>query len=191
MSQQLADDLARNFTDISGIQCTATFMKNGESHIPTILAAGWKGVYVFLLSEIICFKVGKADIKSKARWNSHHYSLDSTTPSTLTKSFLSDLDYFKSFYDNDTTKAEIDMFGIIIDKYIPIAENIKFKTNIKNLDKDKVKKMSNDLNLKTWIKNNMSRIEFLIPGDASSSVLNLLEAFIQFKLNPIYEGSNA
>jgi hypothetical protein len=189
MSQALAEELAKKFTEISGIQCTATFFNQGENHKPTTLATGWKGVYVFLLTDNVCLKVGKADQNSKARWNSHHYSLDGTTPSTLTKSFLSDLDNFKSFFDSADTKAQIDEFKSIITRYIPNTSN--FKTEIKHLGANNVKQLSTELKLKEWIRENMSRIEFLIPGDASCYGLTLLEAFIQFKLNPIYEGSNA
>ena len=46
-------------------------------------------------------------------------------------------------------------------------------------------------NSKIWIQNNISRIEFKISSKESDIALNLLEAFIQFKLNPIYEGKSA
>jgi len=41
---------------------------------------------------------------------------------------------------------------------------------------------------KEWIKANLSRIEFKISINESIGALNLLEGFLQFKLNPIYEG---
>ncbi len=88
MSQKLADQLKDEFTNMTDIQCEAVFMEKGASHKPTTLLASKKGVYVFLLDDSTCFKVGKAGSKSPARWNSHHYNLDQSTPSAFTKSIL-------------------------------------------------------------------------------------------------------
>ena len=46
-------------------------------------------------------------------------------------------------------------------------------------------------NSKKWIQNNISRIEFKMSSKESDIALNLLEALIQFRLNPIYEGKSA
>lgn len=46
-------------------------------------------------------------------------------------------------------------------------------------------------NFKEWIKNNMSRIEFLFKDAGDPFILNLLEALAQFYLKPIFEGKNA
>jgi len=46
----------------------------------------------------------------------------------------------------------------------------------------------NNANIKNWIKNNLSRIEFKMSNTESTYALDLLEKFIAFKLEPIYEG---
>ena len=46
----------------------------------------------------------------------------------------------------------------------------------------------NKRQIKNWIQNNMSRIEFKISSKESSIALNLLEALVQFNFPPIYEG---
>ena len=159
MSQELANKLKEEFKQITNITCEATFMEKGENHKPTTLKKDEQGVYVFLLDENTCFKVGKAGPKSPARWNSHHYNIDESTPSTFTKSILKDLDKFKTYFDS-SLHSEID--------------NIKEQKNSKE-----------------WIQNNISRIEFKISSQESAFALNLLEALIQFRLQPIYEGKNA
>jgi len=159
MSQDLANKLKDEFEKISNISCEAKFMEKGKNHKPTTLRANEKGVYVFLLDENTCFKVGKAGSKSPARWNSHHYNIDKSTPSAFTKSFLKDLTKFKTYFDSSLSN-EID-----------------------NLEKEKKSKQ--------WIQDNISRIEFKISSEESDIVLNLFEALIQFRLNPIYEGKSA
>lgn len=47
------------------------------------------------------------------------------------------------------------------------------------------------LKIKDWIKNNLSRIEFLIRDSGDAFTLNLLEALAQYHLRPIFEGRNA
>ena len=66
-----------------------------------------------------------------------------------------------------------------------------FKSDIKKLEKDKVKSLSTELNLKHWIMKNMSRIELLLNDSNDDFDSNLLEALVQFKLKPIFEGKNA
>ena len=46
----------------------------------------------------------------------------------------------------------------------------------------------NNTNMKNWIKDNISRIEFKISNKESIYALDLLEKYIAFKLKPIYEG---
>jgi len=75
----------------------ATFLSKGDAHKPTTLQEGMCGVYIFL-GDNCCFKVGKAGPKSKARWNSHHYNLDESTPSTLPKSILRNRERVKREY---------------------------------------------------------------------------------------------
>ena len=201
MNKKKAKKLSKKFTKLTGIECNTTFMKKGEIHTPTTLPSDKKGVYVFLLSNKICFKVGKAGSGSQARWNSQHYNLDINTPSTFTKSFLSDLDNFKEYF-NDEQKEEIESFKKVLlkNRIENLKEDIK---NIKKLSKEskeskeyrefekKITLLNEDLKLKDWIKNNIDRIEFLIPASDNDFDLNLLEALIQFELKPIYEGRNA
>lgn len=154
MNQNLAEEIAQEFYKITSIKCNAIFMKKGENHFPTSLQKNEQGVYVFLI-ENKCFKVGKAGAKSQARWNSHHYNLDKTTPSTFSKTLIKDKENFKLNF-NHSQQKEID-----------------------NL---------NPKNIKKWIKNNISRIEFKISNSESKFSLSLLESLVQYKLEPIYEG---
>jgi hypothetical protein len=45
-----------------------------------------------------------------------------------------------------------------------------------------------DANVGDWIKDNTLRINLLLPAAKGAAVLNLLEAFVQARLNPKYEG---
>jgi len=157
MSQNLANRLKSEFTTLTGVNCAASFLEKGASHQPTALSNNQKGVYVFLNGNY-CFKVGKAGSKSKARWNSHHYNLDATTPSTFPKSIKKDIERFKSFFPADKHQEIDDL---------------------------------NPENIRAWIQNNISRMEFIISGNESDYALNLLEALLQFRLMPEYEGKNA
>lgn len=157
MSQEIANLIKSEFERLTKIDVSAIYMPKGSSHKPTTLQSGMCGVYVFM-TETHCFKVGKAGSKSKARWNSHHYNLDETTPSTLPKSIIKNKNRFKKCFTVESHQ-EIDA-----------------------LDKS---------NVQEWIKNNMSRIEFLFKDDGDSFALNLLEALAQYHLKPIFEGKNA
>lgn len=157
MSQNLANKLQVEFTRLTGIQCEAVFMEKGVAHKPSALNNSEKGVYVFF-EGFYCFKVGKAGSKSQARWNSHHYNLDGSTPSTFPKSIKKDIGRFKKFFPTNK------------------------HNEIESLDAN---------NIRSWIQNNISRMEFKISGDESDYALNLLEALLQFHLMPEYEGKNA
>ena len=187
MSQKLVNKLAKKFEELTNIECKATYMEKGNNHNPTTLPKDKKGVYVFLVNDDTCLKVGKANSKSQARWNSHHYSLDGTTPSTLTKSILSHLDELKKYFNT----TDIEEFIKILEKYN--INHTTFKEDLKKLDKDRVKQLSEELKMKNWIQNNTHRIELLINNmnDDIDFDTNLLEALIQFELKPIFEGKNA
>jgi hypothetical protein len=158
MSQEIANLIKTEFERLTNINVSAIYMAKGPTHKPTTLSSGMCGVYVFM-NDKCCFKVGKAGSKSKARWNSHHYNLDETTPSTLPKSIIKNKLKLKECFPAEL-HPEIDA-----------------------LDKS---------NIQEWIKNNMSRIEFLFRDDGDSFfALNLLEALAQFHLKPIFEGKNA
>ena len=187
MSQELANELSKKFTELTKIKCEAKYFEKGEKHIPTKLDENKKGVYVFFLNENVCFKVGKANSNSQARWNSHHYNLDRTTPSTLTKSILSHLTRLKEYFNNE----EINKFEVILEKYNLNEKNIR--KEIKAMEQENVNKMSIELNLKEWIENNIHRIEFVLDNtnDEIDFDTNLLEALIQFELKPIFEGKES
>lgn len=157
MNQVVANQIAEEFKSITGIEVSPVFMLNGPDHNPTSLQTGLCGVYAFTAGGY-CFKVGKAGPKSKARWNSHHYNLDETTPSTMPKSMLKNIDRFKTCFP-DTKHSEIEQL--------------------------------NKENIQQWIKENMSRLEFLIEDQYDGVSLNLLEALVQFHLKPIFEGRSA
>ena len=46
-------------------------------------------------------------------------------------------------------------------------------------------------NVKDWIRNNISRMEFKISSNESDFALDLLESLLQFRLMPEYEGKDA
>lgn len=46
----------------------------------------------------------------------------------------------------------------------------------------------NDQNISYWIKKNTDRVNFLLDADLGKWLLNLLEAFVQCRLQPRYEG---
>jgi hypothetical protein len=94
MSQDIADAIKNDFEALTGVGVAATFLRRGATHRPTTLPDGMCGVYAFM-GENCCFKVGKAGPNSKARWNSHHYNLDESTPSTLPKSIVRNKDRVK------------------------------------------------------------------------------------------------
>lgn len=157
MTQELAGRLQLEFLQITGIKVEARYFTKGPLHQPSALPSGSQGVYVFL-TDFHCFKVGKAGPKSKARWNSHHYNLDESTPSAFTKSIIKNRERFKSYF-SESQHTEIDQLE---------------KSNIGD-----------------WIRNNISRIELLLPESEGGYALNLLEALVQYRLNPKYEGKNA
>ena len=76
-------------------------MAKGLAHKPTMLKSGRCGVYAFV-TDTHCLKVGKASSKSQARWNSHHYNLDETAPSTLHKSIIKSKARIKELYRIET-----------------------------------------------------------------------------------------
>lgn len=156
MNQHVADLIKAKFERLTGIVISAKYMEKGHTHCPTMLQAGMCGVYAFT-TETHCFKVGKAGPKSKARWNSHHYCLDETTPSTMTKSIMKHKVKVKAFFPQPK-HAEINA-----------------------LSKETIQ---------AWVKNNLARIEFLMPMQSDNFALGLLEALAQYRLKPIFEGKS-
>lgn len=114
MSQAIANSIKSDIKRWADIDCTACYMEKGIEHKPSKLISGKeKGVYVFVLNEEVCFKVGKAGSGSAARWDSQHYNFDKSTPSTFTKSFLSDLQRFSTYFAGDA-KSELHNFHQIL-----------------------------------------------------------------------------
>lgn len=140
-----------------GVDTVLKVLCNTNGHKPSKLKQKTKGVYIFMINDKICFKVGKAGLESIARWSSQHYNPNSCS-SNLAKSLLQNKDILRSYLPNDM---------------IP-------EVNLLNKD-----------NIGSWIKCNLIRIEFIIENDKEDFSLNLLEAFLQFKLKPIYEGNKA
>lgn len=97
------ENIIEDFESITKIKCVYSIMEKGDDHVPTKLSKEQQGVYVFF-NEDKAFKVGKAGAKSQARWNSHHYNLDEKTPSTFPKSFMANLENFKSFFPDNMHK---------------------------------------------------------------------------------------
>ena len=56
-------------------------------------------------------------------------------------------------------------------------------------DEDAVQRYSlNKRNVSGWIKKNTDRVNFILDADHYGPMLNLLEAFVQCRLQPVYEG---
>lgn len=56
-------------------------------------------------------------------------------------------------------------------------------------DKDAVQKYGlNEGNVSNWIKENTDRVNFILNADIDKWVLTLLEAFVQCRLQPVFEG---
>ena len=56
-------------------------------------------------------------------------------------------------------------------------------------DEDAVKKYGvNDGNVSDWIKKNTDRVNFILDAQLGVRALTLLEAFVQCRLNPVFEG---
>lgn len=61
----------------------------------------------------------------------------------------------------------------------------------KSLIEDEDAKSKHNLSQETvgeWIKNNTDRVNFIVEDDYYGPMLNLLEAFVQCRLQPVYEG---
>ena len=63
----------------------------------------------------------------------------------------------------------------------------KFKQYYPKSKYEEINNLKKD-NIKQWIRDNTYRIEFKISADKSKYALNLLEALLQFRLEPVFEG---
>ena len=65
-------------------------LEAGQNHLPKPLPKGFMAVYIFLNSnKDLCYKVGKVGVNSNARFQSQHYSSDSSR-NNLATSILND-----------------------------------------------------------------------------------------------------
>lgn len=125
---------------------------------------------------------------------------DSHRPSSLPKDmqgvyvFLTDAYCFKVGKAGPKSKARWSSHHYNLDAKTPstFAKSIvknknKFKSYFSG-DKHSEIDSLNKENIKDWIRANISRIEFLLPQEKDLFALNLLEALVQYKLKPIYEG---
>lgn len=84
---------------------------------PKSLPEGKMAVYCFFYtSNNECLKVGQANLKSKARYQSHHYYIDSGK-STLTRSLINDsnMPMVTSNNWNGWVKANCERFDVLLD----------------------------------------------------------------------------
>jgi hypothetical protein len=89
IDQHTANDIARDFTSaakLANIELALQYEFHPAPHIPPILPKGKLAVYAFIYKGE-CLKVGKAGMKSKARFTSQHY-LPNASISNLAKSIL-------------------------------------------------------------------------------------------------------
>ena len=71
-----------------------------------------------------------------------------------------------------------------------IKNKERFKLYFSENQRPEIEQLAKD-NIGNWIKYNISRIELLLPQSEGGYALNLLEALVQYRLNPKYEGKNA
>ena len=163
--------IGRFFTCFTGIELTACdfmyakrFTDKRKLHTASRLIEGEEqGVYVFIVDKKHCLKVGFAGTKSQARWNSHHYNLDNSTPSTLPKSILHDSEKFISFMSNTSISNEAQNF-------IDILHG------------------NNTSAIRSWLEEYTSRMEFKFSADEPKFAGTFLESSLHFMLNPLFEG---
>ena len=179
------------FSDVTGIQLLAAdFMqakhgtsasKGRKTHEASQLKKDEEqGVYVFIVDREHCLKVGFAGKKSPPRWNSHHYNLDHSTPSTLPKSILKDGESFVEYLSESVNKRETTNFLLAL----RTAEQYLKEHPGQPIEK----KLSN--RIRSWLENNTLRMEFKISAKDKESMFaaRFLESFLHFLLTPRYEG---
>jgi len=86
-----------------------------NTHIPAKLPRGFCAVYIFKWNDIY-LKVGKANSKSSARYQSHHYYPESSN-SNLSKSLLNDTEFqtlLGNMSTSDWLRTNINRYNILI-----------------------------------------------------------------------------
>ena len=160
------------FKSLTGIKLQFNFDPD-KPHIVTPLKSGESGVYAFLASVQDCsgcLKVGQAGANSKARWDSHHYTPNGAT-SSLPKSIEAKPKLFLNVYKRLNRKQEAQEF-------LTCLREIRLG----------ICKKENKKKLRTWVENNTCRLEFVIPKGKQKYLINFLEGYLQWLLEPCYEG---
>lgn len=147
-----------------------------------------QGVYVFLIDRYHCLKVGKAGCNSDQRWSSHHYRLNRTA-SSLPLSILNNPAPLKAYFgargDDENINRFLSILNVIHKK---IEERIAEEKKKKAEEKRDYSQFDKEGQVRQWVVSNLSRLEFIISGDVPDYTINLLEGFLQWLLNPCYEG---
>lgn len=187
--QELTEIVPKFFEKITEIKLRTCF--NCGHHSISKLEKGEQGVYIFLVGDKHYLKVGKVGCNSDARWNSHHYTLNRTA-SALPLSIKNNPGLLReAFRDNPES----------LDNFLEILRNIqqlidkKIKKEKKLTKKQKRPKERRDYSrfdpdkkVRDWIEKNTRRIEFILPVKAPKYAVNFLEGFLQWLLQPLYEG---
>ena len=162
------------------------------------------GVYVFFLGEK-CLKVGKVGPKSKARWEYQHYRLGAAQ-SSLPNSIKNDKNFLSDFESEIKDKEEFDkLFSKETSPSQPNQSEDE-KAELEAIHQELARQIQ-DLKgeikpdtvtgIRDWIKKHCIRLEFILTstaGDTAESkrkvafATNFLEAFLQWQLEPRYEG---
>ena len=165
------------FTSFTGIELTACdflharrLTLKGKIHSPSSLRKDKEqGVYVFIVDYRHCLKVGYSGPKSQSRWNTQHYTLNTSVSSTLTKSILNYSPTFTKFLeDTDIDTAAIREFVDILH--------------------DAAKYAWYDPRIREWLETYTSRMEFKFSADESKFAGTFLESSLHYLLHPLYEG---
>lgn len=147
-----------------------------------------QGVYVFLLDRYHCLKVGKAGCNSEQRWSSQHYTLNRTA-SSLPLSILNNPEHLKAYFKARNKCKDIKEFlGRLKAIHQKIEERIAEEKDTKADNKRNYLQFDPERRVRQWIVSHFSRLEFILSGDVPDYTINLLESFLQWILNPCYEG---
>ena len=102
MIKEKVEKIQSQFEQITGFILNVEMKEKGrKTHLQSRLLDKQVGVYVFydiINSKVVCLKVGKAGLRSQARWNSHHYNLDEKTRSSLPKSIIRSQETLKTYF---------------------------------------------------------------------------------------------
>lgn len=148
------------------------------------------GIYMFAYKDknkLHFLKIGKANSRSAPRFYNQHYSLNAAT-STLARHLY--------FSIQSTQEWKEDRIRDLSEKDKFVFNKIKNNDELKNILKDVKEfeekgktKFEYDIDiLRSWMKNNLVRINIILDKDLNSFVLNYFEAYLHLKFKPLYEG---